>query len=71
METGITHGPDVRGGHEMLSQACQVDSPLPGIPLVQNILRVKDILKEEDEEASNISLLSTQDIGYLWQENTR
>lgn len=44
METGITHGPNVRGCGEALGQACQVESPFPRIPLVYSILWVEDIL---------------------------
>lgn len=46
MEAGITHGPNVRRGDEILGQARQVQSPFPGIPLVQNILGVEDVLTE-------------------------
>lgn len=44
MEIGITHGPNVRAGAEILSQACQVEGSFPGIPLVQHVLGVEDIL---------------------------
>lgn len=47
MEAGKTHGPNVRGGGEILGQACQVESPFPGIPLVHNVLWVEDILITE------------------------
>lgn len=45
VETGITHGADVRGGREVLGQACEVEGSLPWIPLVYDVLRVEDVLK--------------------------
>lgn len=49
MQAGISHGPNVGGGGEILGQARQVQSPFPGIPLVHNILGVEDILTELGE----------------------
>lgn len=49
METGILHGPDVRRGSEMLGQACQVESPFPRIPLVQDIFWMDDILTTDEQ----------------------
>lgn len=52
METGITHGANVRGGGEMLGQACQVESPFPRIPLVQDVLWVQDVLITDERPVS-------------------
>lgn len=45
VKTGITHGPNVRGGREVLGQASEVERPLPWVPLVYNVLRVENILQ--------------------------
>lgn len=51
MQTGISHGPNVGWESEILSQACKVESPFPWIPLVDTILRVKNILKTASTSA--------------------
>lgn len=39
----------------MLSQACKVESPFPGVPLVQNIFWMKDfLLIREQQQDENV-----------------
>lgn len=52
MKTRILQGPNVRWGSQILGQACKIESPLPWIPLVYNVLWVKNILKTASHQLS-------------------
>ena len=55
METRVAHGPDGGGRGQVLSQTSQVESPLPGVALVQGVLRVEHFLMGTNSKSSPLS----------------
>lgn len=59
MQTRIAHGSNVGRGCQILRQTRQVEGPFPGIPLVQEVFRVQQVLiTKQGREREAISFIS-------------